>query len=323
MRRRVLLACAPALAAALAQQVAAQQAPRVRQVGMLMTGAPPHPYTEMLPDLLRALGWRDGSITFEVRHAGEVERATALAAELVGIGVDVIVCHLTPAVLAARRATRTIPIVMMGVGAALENGLVASLARPGGNVTGVADLAAELGGRRLQVLRDIIPDLSCVGVLASSEDPFARPFVNDMVAAGERAGIRVVPVRVSGPAGFAAAFATMTASRAQAVVVQGIFTFSANRMAILEIAARDGLPMVALDHDTTAAGGLFSLLSSWSETIQRGASFVDRILKGADPAALPVEQPTTFDLHVNLRTARALGLVVPQSILVAADEVIE
>jgi putative ABC transport system substrate-binding protein len=272
---------------------------------------------------LRDLGWVEGrTIAFEVRYAdGRADRAAALAAELVRLGVDIIVAQQTPAARAARDASRTIPIVMAGVGAALDGGLVDSLARPGGNITGVASLAAELGGQRLQLLRDIIPGLARVGALASTHDLFTRPFLEYMESAGASAGIRIVPAMVDGPADFESAFAAMARAEVQAVVIQGIF--NPNRTLSLELAARHRLPLVTWDRATTVAGGLFSLSNGQSEIYRRAAAFVDRILKGANPADLPVEQPTTFELEINLRTARALGLTVPQSVLISADEVIE
>ena len=295
----------------------------VRRIGMLITGAPPHPIVDALRDHLREFGYIEGSnITFEVRYAGgQRERAATLAAELVQLGVDIIVASQTPAARAAKEATTKIPVVMGGAGAPVEVGLVASLSRPGGNVTGVTDLAAELGGRRLQLLRDIIPDLTCVGALGSTQDLFTRPFLQYMQPAGSSVGIRLAPALVDGPAGFDHAFDTLARDGAQAVVVQGIF--NPNRIQVLELAARHRLPLMTWDRETTAAGGLISLSANRADIYRRTAVFVDVILKGANPADLPVEQPTKFELVINLKTAKALGISVPATVLVQADEVIE
>jgi putative ABC transport system substrate-binding protein len=323
MKRRTVVVLLGGVALGLFRAARAQQPERPRRIGLLMTGAPPVPQVEALRRELRALGWiEDRNAVFEERYAeGRADRAAALAAELARLPVDVIVCQQTPAARAAREATRTIPIVMMGVGAALHAGLVDSLARPGGNMTGVADLAAELGGRRLQLLKDIIPDLARVGALGSRHDLFTRPFLEYMEEAAGGAGLAIIPVLVDGPQEFASAFAAFAQASVQAVIVQGIF--NPNRALSLELATRYRLPIVSWDRATTLAGGLFSLSTGRDEVARRAAAFVDRILKGANPADLPVERPTTFDLEVNLRAARALGLTVPQSILIAADEVIE
>jgi putative ABC transport system substrate-binding protein len=321
--RRNFIAGAGAATVAWPRAASGQRSDRIRRIGVLVTGAPPHPIVEALPRHLSDLGWVESRTTaFETRYAdGRADRATVLAEQLVRLGVDVIVGVQTPAVRAAKNATRAIPIVMGGAGAPVETGLVASLSRPGGNVTGVGDLAAELGGRRLQVLKDIIPNLARVGALASNHDLFTRPFVRYMETAAASAGIRIVPVMVDGPSEFANAFLVMAHAEVQAVVIQGIF--NPNRTLSLNLASKHRLPIVTWDRATTIAGGLFSLSSNRAEIYRRTAAFVDRILRGAVPAELPVEQPTTFELEINLRTARALGIAIPASILVQADEVIE
>jgi len=323
MKRRALIAMLGVAAATLPGVATAQQPERLRRIGVLVTGAAPNPTADALRGHLRDLGYVEGrTIAFEVRYAGgRRDRAAELAAELVRLGVDVIVTNQTPAARAAKEATTTVPVVMAGAGAPVEVGLVASLNRPGGNVTGVTDLAAELGGRRLQLLRDIIPALACVGALGSTQDLFTRPFIRYMQSAAADAGMRLEPVLVDGPAGFADAFATLAKAGAQAVVVQGIF--NPNRTQVLDLAGRYRLPVVNWDRETTVAGGLFSLSGNRPEILRRTAVIVDRILKGANPAELPVEQPTTFELVVNLKTARALGITVPPSVLLSADEVIE
>lgn len=301
----------------------AQQSTRLRRVGVLIDGAAPHPLPDALQRGLQEFGHLEGrSIAFEVRYAdGRADRAAEFARALVQLGVDVIVAHFTPAVRAAMSATTTIPIVMAPAGAPVEVGLVASLARPGGNVTGVSNMSAELGGRRLQMLGEIIPGLARVAVLASRTDAFTRPFMRYMEEAVPGLGIRLQVVTVDGPAEFESAFATMAQAGAQAVVIQGVF--NTQRAAYLPIAGRHRLPVMTFDSEATRAGSLISLSANAAEIYRRAALLVDRILKGAKPADLPVEQPTTFELIVNLRTARTLGLTIPQTILVQADEVIE
>jgi putative ABC transport system substrate-binding protein len=210
---------------------------------------------------------------------------------------------------------------MAPAGAPVETGLVASLSRPGGNVTGVTNMAAELGGRRLQLIKDMIPSLGRVAVLASSQDPFTRPFLSYMEAAATGGGLQLDPVAVAGPADFEAAFAAFAERRAGAVMIQGVF--NSNRAAILEIAARHRMPTMWFDRQAVAAGGLVSLSANTADIFQRAAVMVDKVLKGAKPADLPVEQPSVFELVINLKAARALGIAVPGSVLIQADETIE
>jgi putative ABC transport system substrate-binding protein len=296
---------------------------RVRRIAVLIDGSAPHPLVEALRRGLLKQGYVEGrNATFETRYAdGRMDRAIVHAVDLVRFKPDVIVAHFTPAVRAAKEATTTIPIVMAPAGAPVEAGLVASLARPGGNVTGVTNMAAELGGRRLQLLKDIIPNLARVAVLASTHDPFTKPFLHYMHEAAPGAGIQLAPVMVGGPAEFAEAFAAMARDGARAVIIQGVF--NSNRKLIVELAQRHRLAVMSFDRDTAAIGGLASLSANTSEIYERAAGLVARILDGANPADLPVEQPTTFELVINLKTARALNLAVPQSVLLSADEVIE
>lgn len=321
-QRRAVLAAALGTAAVSSCPAFAQAPARRARVALLVTGAS-HPLAAALPREMAALGYREGAtVAYDVRFGeGRSDRLAELAADLVRLAPDVIVTAQTPAGRAARDATKTIPIVLGGAGAPLETGLVANLSRPGGNITGVTDLSAELGGRRLQVLKDIIPSLMRVGALASSHDLFTKPFLGYMQEGAATNGIVVQPVEIAGPAEFEGAFASFVEARAQAVVVQGIFNPA--RAALLALAARHRLPLVSWDEEMTQGGGLFSLASNRTDSVRRTAALIDRILKGARPGDLPVEQPTSFELVVNLRTARALGLTVPQSILVAATEVIE
>jgi putative ABC transport system substrate-binding protein len=320
MKRRLVLAAAASLASTGAW---GQTPERLRKVGVLIDGSAPHP----LPDALRAgltkSGWVEGrTIAFDVRYAdGKPARAAEQAAELVKADVDVIAAHFTPAVRAAMAATKTIPIIMAPAGAPVETGMVASLSRPGGNVTGVTNMAAELGGRRLQLLKDMVPSLGRVAVLASSQDAFTRPFLLYLEQAASSGGLQLDSVPVAGPTDFAAAFAAMAERRAGAVIIQGVF--NSHRAALVEIAGTQRLPTMWFDRQAVLAGGLISLSANTDDIFQRAAAMTDKVLKGAKPADLPVEQPSIFELVINLKTAKALGLTVPQSVLVQADEMIE
>jgi putative ABC transport system substrate-binding protein len=293
------------------------------QVGVLVAESAPHPFTEAFRAGMRELGYTEGqNITIHWRYAdGLFSRAVELATELVRTRVDVIAAHHTPAVKASMSVTQTIPIVMSPAGAPLETGLVASLAHPGGNVTGLSSMEAELGSKRIDLLREVIPALARVAVLGSKSDPFTRPFVRDIQIAADRAGLQLQPVLVDGPSEFDSAFAAMSAASAQAVMVQPLF--SPQTAIIVELAAKRHLAIMSSYRDTTQAGGLISYSADHVAYFKRAAIFVDKILKGAKPADLPVQQPTKFELAINLKTAKALGLEVPAKLLFTADEVIE
>jgi putative ABC transport system substrate-binding protein len=272
---------------------------------------------------MRDLGYSEGgNVAIEWRYAdAQFSRAVEFAAELVRLQVDVIAAYHTPAVKAAMNATKTIPIVMAPAGAPLELGLVGSLARPGGNVTGLSNMEAELGGKRLEVLREAIPGLTRVAVLTVKTDPFTPPFMQDLERGASRVGLRLHPLMVDGPGEFEDAFAAMHAGSDQAVIVQP--NFLPQTPAIVALAAKYRVPVLSSYSSTTRAGGLISYSADHVGHFQRAATFVDKILKGANPAELPVEQPTKFELVINLQTATALGLNVPATLLVRADEVIE
>jgi putative ABC transport system substrate-binding protein len=323
--RRIFIGACTAIVVGARGRAFAQQPGKLPRVGVLVSASPPHPFADAFRRGLQPLGYVEGeNIAIEWRYTGgRSDGAAALAAELVQLGVDVIVAHFTPAVRAAMVATQTIPIVMAPAGAPVQSGFVDSLARPGGNVTGLSGMDAELGGKRLQLIREVIPNLARVAVLASSvsTSPYSRPFVDDMQAAATIAGILLVPVLVNGPNDFENAFAAMAKAEAPAVIVQGLF--DPHRAIILELAAKHRLPVMSGDRETTAAGGLISYRAKYLVLYERAALYVSKILKGAKPADLPVEQPTTFEMVVNLKTAEALGLTASLSLLAQADEVIE
>jgi putative tryptophan/tyrosine transport system substrate-binding protein len=324
--RRVFIGTLTATLFGVQGRAVAQQSGKLPRIGVLVSASPPHPFADAFRRGLQPLGYVEGeNIAIEWRYTeGRSDRAAVLAAELVQLGVDVIVAHFTPAVRAAMVATQTIPIVMAPAGAPVQSGFIDSLAHPGGNVTGLSAMDAELGGKRLQLLREVIPNLARVAVLASSgpfSRPFVGPFVDDMQAAATIAGIRLVPFLVNGPQDFENAFAAMTKAEAQAVIVQGLF--DPHRAIILELAAKHRLPIMSGNRATAAAGALISYSANFVALYERAAPYVAKVLKGAKPTDLPVEQPTTFEMVVNLKTANMLGLTPSPLLLAQADEVIE
>jgi putative ABC transport system substrate-binding protein len=325
IKRRSFITLLGGAAAAWPLAARGQQPGKLPRVGVLVSASPPHPFADALRRGLRPLGYVEGqNITLELRYTdGRGDRAAELAVELVKLGVDVIVAHFTPAVRAAIGATQTIPIVMAPAGAPLQSGFVQSLARPGGNVTGLSAMDAEIGGKRLELLRDLIPGLARVAILASTPatDPFSGPFVEDLRLAATRAGLRIEPVLVGGPDEFESAFATMAKAEAQAVIIQGLF--DPHRAKLLELAAKHRLALMSGSRETTAAGGAVSISANFPALYEQAARYVDKIIKGAKPASLPVEQPTKFQLTVNMKTAQTLGLTVSPALLAQIDEVIE
>jgi ABC-type uncharacterized transport system substrate-binding protein len=323
MRRREFITLLGGAAAAWPLTARAQQIGKMPSVGVLVSLSAPHPFTEAFRSGLRDLGYDEGrNVTIEWRYAdAQFSRAVELAAELVRLQVDVIAAYHTPAVKAAMNATSTIPIVMSPAGAPLEMGLVESLARPGGNVTGLSNMEAELGGKRLDLLREAFPRLARVAVLAAKTDPFTTPFMQDLQSMVGRVGLQLHPVMVTGPSEFEDAFAAMSAAGDQAVIIQP--NFLPQTAAIVALAAKYRLAIMSSYRATTQAGGLLSYSADHAAHFRRAATFVDKILKGAKPKELPVEQPTKFELVLNLKTARALGLEVPPTLLARADEVIE
>jgi putative ABC transport system substrate-binding protein len=263
----------------------------------------------------------------EYRDAeGKYERLPVLAADLVALKVDVIVVTNTPAALAAKQATRTIPIVLAWVADPVGSGFVTSLAQPGGNVTGLSFLAPELVGKRLELLKEAVPGVSRIAVLWHPGDYPERTekeMLQEADVAGWALGVRLQFVEARGSADFARAFSDMTRARADAVTVQSTNIFFIGRRGLVELAAKNRLPAMYLAREFVDAGGLMSYAPNVADLFRRAAGYVDRILKGAKPADLPVEQPTKFELVINLKTAKALGLTIPPSVLARADEVIE
>jgi putative tryptophan/tyrosine transport system substrate-binding protein len=322
-RRRFLFAAGALLAAPRAAE--AQQTARVARIGFLagsMAGDPRLP--EAFRQGLRDLGYVEGrNVVIEYRDAeGKLERLPALAAELVALKVDVIVTVSTLHSLAARQATKTIPIVFASVGDPVADGLVASLQQPGGNLTGLSSLAPELVGKRLELLRDVVPGLSRVAVLwppGALPERTATNMLKEAEAAARVLGVRLQFVEARAPAEFDKAFADMTKEHAGALTVLGSTMFLIERRRLTDLAARNRLPAVYPLREYADAGGLMSYGPIVADLYRRAATYADKILKGAKPADLPVEQPTKFELAINLKAARALGLTITPSLQQRAE----
>ena len=294
------------------------------RVGFLCAMSGPSAHTREFQRGLRELGYVEGkNIVVEYRFAdGNLDRFRAFADEMVRLKVGVIVAASTAAIGPARDATREIPIVMAQSDDPVGAGFVASLARPGGNITGLSALAAELSGKRLELLKQAVPGLSRVAVLWNTANPFGGALVRETEAAARTVGVRVRSVGVQHPSDLERAFSAMTRDGANGLIVQPDMMFFENRRQLLKLAARSRLPAVYEEREWAEAGGLIAYGPSYNDLFRRSASFVDKILKGAKPFGLPVEQPSRFDLFINLHTATALGLTMPQSLLVRAEHVI-
>jgi len=277
---------------------------------------------------MRELGYVEGrNLVIEYRDVeGKYERLPALATQLVALKVDVILAAGTPQPLAAMRATMTIPIVFAGAADPVGSGLVTNLARPGGNVTGLSLLSAELVGKCLEQLKQAVPAASLIAVLwhpgGYGGERAEKDLLNGADVAGRALGVRLQFVEVRGPSDFDKAFADMTKARADGLSVLGSNMLLGERRRLVELAAKSRLPAVYPFREFVDVGGLMAYGAEVADLFRRAATYVDKILKGAKPADLPVEQPTKFELVINLKTAKALGLTIPQSVLLRADEVI-
>jgi putative ABC transport system substrate-binding protein len=279
----------------------------------------------MLREDLREPGLIEGkNLAFEGRYAeNDLDRLPALAAELVSLEVDLIIAVGTLAPLAAKRATVTIPIVMAAAGDPVGSGLIASLARPGGNVTGTSLMAPDLGGKRLELVKELLPEISRVAVLWNAANPYSALVFKATVGAAWTLAIEVQSLEVRGPADFDGAFEAATGQHIGALIAVEDPLTNDHRHKIAEFAAGKRLPMIAGLRMFAEAGGLMSYGADVSDTFRRSVAYVAKILKGAKPSDLPVEQPTKFELVINLKTAKALGLTIPPLILARSDEVIE
>jgi len=325
MRRREFITLLGSAAAGWPLAARAQQSGKIRAMGLLSPASRSPSVVPALFDALAELGWiEEKNLVVERRYAeNRLERLPELAAELVRLNVEVIVATGTLGPLAAKRATSTIPIVMTAAGDPLGSGLVASLARPGGNVTGISLMAPDLGGKRLELLKELLPRLARVAVLWNAANPYAAIVFKETQAAGRTLGIEVQSLEVRGPDDFDGAFDTARKQRPDALItVEDPLTFS-HQKRIADFATGQQLPSLYGFREFVVAGGLMSYGANVADLFRRAASYVDKILKGAKPADLPVQQPTTFELVINVKTARALGLEIPPTLLARADEVIE
>jgi len=307
----------------------AQRPGKIPRIGFLGSRSPSDmaPQVEVFRQALREVGHVEGqNIAIEYRYAeGKSDRSPSLAADLVRLKLDVIVTTGTLPTLAARNATRTIPIVMLGVGDPIGSGLIASLARPGGNVTGLSLFAGvEILGKSLELLKEAIPTASRVAVLVNPSNPVVhRQQLGAISVAAERLKLELQILTASGPSEFESAFRSATQKRANALDVVPETLFFMHQKQIVDLAAKTRLPAIYGSRESVEAGGLMAYGPSLPEQFRRAATYVDKILKGAKPADLPVEQPTKFELVVNLTAAKALGLTIPPSVLARADEIIQ
>jgi putative ABC transport system substrate-binding protein len=313
------------LAAPLAAE--AQGPGKVPRIGYAMSrvASQDRPLLDAARQGLRDLGYVEGQdIALEVRWAeGRYERFPALVAELIGLNVDVLVVVTTPGALAAKNATRTIPVVMIAAGDPVESGLVASLARPGGNLTGLSILNTAVHGKRLELLKETLPSISRVAVLTNPGNPIHAVFWKETQAAARTLGLDLQSLKVRTPEDFDNALTAAARGRAEALLAFDDSLTLSYRTRLVTLAAKRRLPAMYGFRDFPDAGGLLSYGTNLLDQYRRTATFVHKILKGAKPADLPVEQPTKFELVINLKTAKALSLTIPPAVLARADEVIQ
>jgi len=323
-RRRFVMGLGFLLASPLVAQ--AQPAGKVPRVGFLYGGAPgPSREVDAFRRGLRELGYIEGqNIAIEYRFAGgQVERLPELAAELVHLKLDVIVVPYTPPALAAKRATSTIPIVFAVVADAVGAGLIANFARPGGNITGLTSNSAELGGKRLELLKQVVPKASRVAVLYNPADRSNVLVLKQLQESAPILGLTLQPLEVREPGEFEGAFIAMTRERAHAMFgAAGVLTYE-HKQVLVDLAAKRRIPAMWGHRQFVDAGGLMSYAVNVYDQIRQTAIYVDKILKGAKPGDLPVEQPTRYELVINLKSSKALGLTIARSLLLQADQLIE
>jgi putative ABC transport system substrate-binding protein len=320
--RRAFLAGSAALLAA-PRAAEAQQTGKVPRIGIL--GSSPSPFWEVFRQALRELGYVEGrNIVLEPRWLeGAVDRAPAVATELVNLQVDVIVAVSVPVIRAAQQASGTTPIVMAASFDAVDTGLVVSLARPGGNTTGLTLLSTAVVAKRLELLREAVPEVSRLAVLLGPPAPADPLFLREVQVGAKAMRMRLQILRAGDPTEVERAFAAMTKGRAGALLMSEHPYLFSPRARVAELAAKHRFPTMVSFREFVERGALMSYGADLADLYRRAAAYVDKILKGAKPADLPVEQPTKFALVINLKTAKALGLTIPQSLLLRADQVIE
>ncbi len=324
---RAAFVAALALGLLIAPLTADAQPEKIGRIGYLGPSPSSGGLLQAFREGLLELGYIEGkNIAIEYRYttlAGDIdERLPLLAAELVRLKPDVLVVSITVAALATRNATTTIPIVMVNVDDPVGSGLIASLARPGGNVTGLSRLTPELIGKNLELLKEAVPRAVRVAVLSNPRNPLHPELVRNAKLAARSLGVQLKIVEAGAPKELEGAFSTMAGERMSALLVLADGMFYVNRTRIADLALRNRLPSMFGSGDLARAGGLMAYAPRSGDNYRRAATYVDKILKGAKPADLPVEQPTRFELVINLKTAKALGLTIPPSVLLRADEVI-
>jgi ABC-type uncharacterized transport system substrate-binding protein len=304
--------------------IAQHPASKIPRIGVLVLGSPSSGTNAFLEGL-KDLGYVEGrNISIEYRFAeGKEDRLTDLAAELVQLKVDVIVVGGTAAARAVWRLSKTIPIVVPDSADPVGAGLVKSLAQPGGNITGLTVMSPQLGAKRLELLKDALPKVSQVAVVIRSANPDTEATVKEMKASAQPLGVQAQVVAVQEANEIEGIFSLMTRKRVQAFILIPTPLFTYHRKVIVELASKSRLPAIYPNRGFVEAGGLMSYAANNADLARRAAYYVDKILKGAKPADLPVEQPTKFELVINLNTARALGLTIPAKVLTWADRVIE
>jgi putative tryptophan/tyrosine transport system substrate-binding protein len=326
MKAKILVYALPVLILATIHLAVAQQPKNVPRIGILFVGSSSFyaAWIDVFRQGLKELGYIEGrNITIDYRYAeGKADRLPSLAAELVGLKVDVIVSSSTPSVLAVKKATSTIPIVFVSISDPVASGLVDSLARPGGNSTGLTIVAVELGGKRLELLKEAVPKVTRVAFLWESANPAQAPQWREAQAAAQALRLQLQSLEVRSSNDFDSAFEAALRERAQALVTTPAASFNTHLKRIVEFAAKNRLPAMYANPQFVEAGGLMSYAPDYNAQYRRAATYVDKILKGAKPADLPVEQPTKFEFVVNLKTAKQIGLTIPPNVLVRADKVI-
>jgi putative ABC transport system substrate-binding protein len=325
MHRRTFVGSMVAYVLSLPLAVAAQKAGSTPRLGYLTERPGATDFEVAFLQGMRELGYVDGkNLVIEYRWAGgDAERLPALAAELVAAKVDIIVTSGVPAAKAAMSATGTIPIVMASSGDAVADGLVASFTQPGGNVTGLSQFTRELSRKRLEVFKEAIPDLKRVGAVFNAKNPSTMPQFLETATAGNTLGLTLVPFDIHFAEGIEPAFAEAVRQKVQGVVIISDSATIAHRTELGSAALKAQLPTMFANKAYLQGGGLMSYGPDIVAAFHHAAYYVDKILKGAKPANLPVEQPTQFELVINLKTAKALGITIPQSILIRADDVIQ
>jgi putative ABC transport system substrate-binding protein len=327
MKKKIAALTLCAMLSALCFSAQAQQSTKVPRIGIL----PPGPISERLHlweafrQGLRELGYVEGQNITLIFPSTEVkpERLPHLAAELVSLKVDVIVAPTTAAAQAAMNATRTIPIVMPVTVDPVRTGLIASLARPGGNITGLSTLSPELSGKRLELLKEVVPVVSRIAVLSNPSSPNFLPEMRETENTARALGVQLQRLEVRGPDDFERVFQAATKERAGALItLADAFVFT-QRTRVVKLAAKSRLPAIYFFGEFVEAGGLMSYAANLADMYRRAATYVDKILKGRKPADLPVEQPTKFEFIINLKAAKQIGLTIPPNVLVRADKVIK